>query len=342
MRRRAFAGHVGMAVIAAALCAGCGRIDVDLSSSPKTVQVGEPVTFDVAVMNRSTCPLGNVTALLFPFIPKNLLINRIEDPDVRRTVSDAVEAFCTGGTFDIPGSGGCQIANGEIICEIGDTAGNVARETLATTTMLTANGNEHVTCETNGTQLVCHIPQSMAEMGEHLAGDATANSLSPLVCGAGPGGQLGACFTLKLDPGETKNGQIVLTPTDPVMGRNWILAFAVKNQGVCKGGPKGTPCRDDSDCGTSTCGDGLCSGGARSGFGCDVDTVTDCPGDECVACSVPPDGQLLSNVACTTTNVDASAAPAPTLSPRGIAAAVALLLGVAYLAFRRMGTRTDS
>jgi hypothetical protein len=81
----------------------------------------------------------------------------------------------------------------------------------------------------------------------------------------------------------------------------------------------------------------MCSGGSNDGRGCDV--AGDCTGGDCVACTVPPDGQVLSNVACTSTNV-ANVALAPTLSRPGMAAAVLLLIGVAYLALRRTNAPT--
>ena len=339
MDRKAFATRVGTTVIVAALCAGCSNIDVDLSSSPSAVGIGQPVTFNVAVMNRSTCPVGNVTALLVPFVPRNLLIDRIPDPQVRKTLSDAVDAFCGGGTFDIPGSGGCQIANGELTCTGDDTSGNTTSGAQVTATMLSTDTNGDITCETDGVHVTCHIPLSMVAMGEQIGADSTANSLGPLVCGTGPGGRLGACFTVKLDPSETKSGQLIMTPTNGGLTRNWILAVAAKNHGVCKTGTKGVPCSSDTDCSgmSNTCGSGMCSGGSNDGFGCDV--AGDCTGGSCVACTVPPDGQILANVACTATNV-LRPQLAPTLSPAGMAAAVVLLLGVAYLALRRSITPT--
>ena len=338
MDRTDFVTRVGVAVMVAALCGGCSRIDVDLSSSPSTVRVGDPVTFDVALMNRSTCPIGNVTALLVPFVPRNLLIDRIQDPAVRNTLSNALDAFCNGGTFDIPGSGGCQISNGELICMANDTTGGTGGAP-ATATMLSTDSNGSITCETDGSRITCHIPLSIAAMGEQIGADSVGNSLSPLVCGTGPGGRLGACFTVKLDPGETKTGQLMMTPFDGGPTRNFILATATKNQGVCKTGTKDAPCSTNADCAgmSNTCGSGICSGGTNDGLGCDV--AGDCTGGSCVACTVPPDGQILSNLACTSTNV-VRPQLAPMLSPSGIAAVVVLLLGVAYVALRRTVTPT--
>ncbi len=336
MDRTNVATRVAVAVMVAALCAGCSRIDVDLSSSPSTVRTGDPVTFDVALMNRSTCPVGNVTALLVPFVPRNLLINQITDPAVRNALSNALDAFCNGGTFDIPGSGGCQIANGELICMGGDTTGNSTGGAPATATMLSTDTDGSITCETDGSRITCHIPLSMAGMGEQIGASSVGNSLSPLVCATGPNGRLGACFTLKLDPNETKSGQIIMTPLDGGLTRNFILAFATKNQGVCKTGLKDVPCSANADCAgmSNTCGSGICSGGTNDGHGCDV--AGDCPGagGSCVACTVPPDGQVLANLACTSTNV-VRPELAPTLSRPGIAAVIVLLLGVGYLALRR-------
>ena len=63
---------------------------------------------------------------------------------------------------------------------------------------------------------------------------------------------------------------------------------------------------------SNTCGDGICVGGTRNGFGCDTaDGNGDCPNmGTCSACEVADDGQILSGVACTTTAVAAHAAPA--------------------------------
>ena len=332
MERKTFATRV-VAAIAAAMCSGCSRIDVDLTSAPRGAHIGEPVTFTVTLRNRSTCPLGNVTALLLPFIPRDRLINRITDPETRQTVSAAVDAFCSGGTFDIPGSGGCQIINGDLFCTVAGDASNLTVG-AQTETVLSTDTVGSVTCATDGSSLTCHIPQAMVQMGEQVGADAVANSMSPLICAPGPNGRLGACFTTKLDPNETKTGQLMFTPTQGGFYRNFILAFATKNHGVCHGSNR--PCGDNSDCtGMVTCESGICS---NDGFGCS--SSEDCPaGGTCDPCTVPDDGQLLSNVACTLTSV-VVVTPAPTLSRWGIGAAVMLLFGVAYLTVRRTAART--
>lgn len=339
MNRTDLATRLAVAVMVAALCAGCSRIDVDLSSFPSSVRVGDPVTFDVSLMNRSTCPVGGVTALLVPFVPRNLLINQISDPAVRNALSDALDAFCNGGTFDIPGTGNCQIANGELICMGDNSTGNSTAGPAATATMLSTDTNGNITCETDGSHITCHIPLSMAGLGEQIGADSAGTSLSPLVCGTGPNGRIGACFTLKLDPAETKTGQLIMTPLDGGLTRNFILAFATRNQGVCKTGVKGVPCSVNADCAgmSNTCSPGMCSGGTNDGRGCDV--VGDCPGTgtSCVACAVPDDGQILSNLACTSTSI-VRPEEAPALSRGGIAAVIVLLLGVGCLALRRTPT----
>ena len=344
MGRRALTTQLIVAITATALCAGC-RIDVGLNSSPPTVRIGQPVTFDVTLTNRSTCPVGNVTALLFPFIPKDQRISQISDPVERQALSDAVDAFCTGGNYNPGGMSSCQIVNGELICEAGDTTGDTTGTTQSEMTMLSSEEGD-VTCSTDGSQVTCRVPPSIVQMGEQLGassgGDATAGSLSPVICAAGPNGNLGACFTAKLDVNETKTGQIVIPANESGIVRNWIIAFATKNNGVCKAGAgtKGVPCENSSDCpGAAACGAGLCSGGANDGFGCDTATAgTDCPGGgTCNLCTTTPEeGEVLSGLACTTTDVTGQTAPV--MSRWGMAAVVVLLLGVGYAAFRR--TRT--
>ncbi len=333
MRRLGLLSKLALGLALAALCAGCG-IDVDLTSTPATVHVGEPVTFDIAMTNRSSCPVGNVTAILVPFVPKDFLISRISDPNQQAQASAAADAFCTGGDYTVPGGmAECQIIDGEIICMVGgDTSGS----TSAASAVMTTVGGDEIHCDTNASGVTCHIPPSIAGMGEHMAADSssetTANSLSPVVCGIGPNGHAGACFTLKLDAGETKTGQLVFTPIYGGTLHNWTVAFSTKNNGVCKTA-KNVPCEDINDCpGQTDCLPGICVGGDLDGYGCNSNG--DCEtGGVCSPCTTPEDGQVLSGLACTTT--DAIGYRAPAMSPWALAFAALVLLAMGYLGFRQ-------
>lgn len=318
----------GVAVLLVSALAGCA-IDVDLASSPPVAQVGDPVTFDVSVRNRATCPVGGVVAVLVPFIPRNFFINQIPDPDLRAALSAFVDAFCSGEDVDPPdGAGGCRIENGDLIC---DMIPAISLPPLPATAVADSGGVP-ITCESDGSKVTCRFPRAIIEQAQQASSQASPGVLQ---CVAGDAAAV--CGALLLDPGETKSAQVVLDVPRGGPLRNWVVAFPTVQGGVCDGGLLANrPCDDDDDCvgPTNDCQPSICDGGDRDGFGCASDG--DCTGGgDCVECDIPDDGQLLSGVACTDTAATATAAPAA--SPWGLAFAVVLLgaIGLATLRRRR-------
>jgi hypothetical protein len=303
----------------ALLLGGCA-IDVDLSSSPSVATVGQTVTFDIAVRNRSTCPVGGVVAVLVPFIPRDFFISQIPDPDLRQELSAFVDAFCSGENVTIPGDvgGSCRIENGELICEFQPAM--TLSGTLPETAFAVTQAGDAVTCSSDGVHISCRFPHAL--VAQAMAQAATSEpSLGALQCVAGSNAAV--CGALLLDPDETKTAQVQLTVPRPGMLRNWIVSLPTVDAGVCTAGlVRRRPCNDDGDCTGmgNTCGSGVCGGGTRDGFGCNADS--DCGGGTCTTCDVSDDGQVLSGVACTTTAISATAAPA--LSPLALLAVVML------------------
>jgi hypothetical protein len=329
---RARTACANLTLVALLAVGGCA-IDVDLTSTPSAVPLGGTVTFDIAVTNRSTCPVGGVVAILFPFIPRDLLIDRIEDDELREQLSAFVDAFCTGADVELPdGAGGCRLEDGELFCEIDPTLtlpGAAAQTAVAST----ASGDE-VTCGTDGQKITCRFPRRIVDMA--MAQQVSDESFGDLQCATLDG--IAACGALLLDPNETKSNQVQLETTRVGVLRNWIIAFPTVQGGVCTGGllPR-RPCEDDvDDCpgALSVCGSGICEGGTEEGFGCNSDA--DCDGDgECIDCDIPDeDEQVLSGVACTTTASQVEAAP--TASGLGLLAMVVSLFTIGRIALRNL------
>jgi hypothetical protein len=320
--------------LAAAMLAGCA-IDVDLSSTPSTQNVGQPVTFDVSVRNRTTCPVGGVIAVLVPFIPRNFIINQIPDPDLRAALSALVDAFCSGADVTPPdGAGTCRLEDGELICDLipqMSLPGPFAEAAVATT-----DSGDDVTCASDGHRITCRFPHAVVEqaMAQAAQSEPSIGSLQCVPCA-----NVAVCGALLLDPNETKTAQVQMTVTRPGVLHNWVVSFATVRGGVCTAGLlRNRPCSDDSDCPgmANTCGDGICVGGTRNGFGCDTaDGNADCPNQgTCSACEVADDGQILSGVACTTTAVAAHAVPAA--SPWTLFVMAALLGVIGTTTIRRL------
>jgi hypothetical protein len=319
-------------MLAALLALGGCAIDVDLTSTPSAVPLGGTVTFDIAVTNRATCPVGGVVAILFPFIPRDLLIDHIQDEQLREHLSAFVDAFCTSTDTELPdGVGGCRLEDGELFCELEPSLtlpGPVAQSAVAST----ASGDQ-VTCGTDGQKITCRFPRRIVEMA--MAQQVSDESIGGLQCTTLDG--IAACAALLLDPDETKSDQVQLATTRPGILRNWIIAFPTVQGGVCTGGIlRRRPCDEDSDCpgGTNLCGSGICDGGDDKGFGCN--DSSDCDGGgTCVDCDIPDDDeQVLSGVACTTTASQVEAAP--TASGLGLLAMVISLCTVGAVALRNL------
>jgi len=314
-----------------AVVGGC-TVNVDLTTSPASLLVDQPVTFDVKVSNETTCPVGEVRAFVFPFIPKDTFIDRIEDAQVREALRELVDLFCTDRLPALPlgASAQCGEIAGDIVCTLQPgSMGTVG--SLEQTPLFTATEGDDVTCEAVGTAIVCRIPRSMIDAAVAASTNVPEGSFTCL-----PIDGAVVCMTPKLNVGATKMAQFELTPGTPGVLRNWVFAVAGKDDGVCKTGTARTPCDDDTDCGgaVDSCGSGMCSGGDNDGFGCDADG--DCPnGGECVECEAV-DGLLLPGLACTTT---AAAGPAPAMAPWALGVAGVALAGIAGFRLHRTRRR---
>jgi hypothetical protein len=319
--------RVSFLALAAVLFGGCA-IDVDLSSSPSSVAIGQPVNFDVSVRNRTTCPVGGVVAVLVPFVPKDYLISQIQDPMVRQELSDFVDAFCSGMNVQPPdGSANCRIENGELICDLTPSA--TLPGPLPETAVATTEGGAEISCGSDGTKITCRFPSTILDQAQEATSEESLGALQCI-----DNGTYAACGALLLDPNESKSAQVQLIVPRAGILHNFVGSFATVRGGVCTAGlVKGRPCNDDSDCTGmgNTCGTGICDGGSRDGFGCNIDD--DCDGGSCIACELPNDGQVLSGVACTTTVAGVEGAPA--VSPWGLAAIVVVLAGIGMVTIRR-------
>jgi len=318
-------GGATFGMVLGALCSGC-VIDVDLESSPDLANIGTPIRFDIGVTNRSVCPVGNVTAVLFPFIVKDSIINRIQDPELRELLRDFANALCSGQDPTLLSVGtSCELVTGDLICSLQRQTPGGTQERVA---LLSTDKGDEVTCEAAGSTVTCRIPKAILDMGAQAV--ATASTVGTLPCQQIDG--IVVCFTLRLDPNETKAGGVEIAVDKSGTLRNFIIAAAGKDDGVCASGLiKGVPCDDDGDClgPMPRCGEGMCIGGTRDGFGCD--DVTYCPGGtECRACGTT-NGDIFAGLACTETVVGT---PTPTVSPWGLGAAAILLTGIGCLSLR--------
>lgn len=332
------AGWVRLACLALALGGSGCAIDVDLTSTPTEVTNGATVDFDISVRNRTTCPVGGVVAVMVPFVPKDLLIDEIEDPQLREALSEFVDAFCTGADVTPPdGSADCRLEDGELICDI--DPGQVFTGQSSYSAVVKTSGGEDVTCGGDGEKLTCRFPRHLVQTA--MAQQTTAN-LSPGALQCDTLGDVVVCGALVLDPNETKSDDISLVAAGNGVMRNWVVSFATVRGGVCSAGilprvPCDEPGSTDSDCPAlnKACGSGICVGGSDAGFGCN--SGADCDSNVCDPCEIDGDGQVLSGVACSTTLVD-PVKVAPAASTWGLLAMIASLgaLALGGLRLRRM------
>jgi len=334
-------GRIAILFLGASIALSGCVIDVDLSSEPKVVAPGEPVRFDVQVTNRANCPVGRVVSFLVPFVPRNYFIDKIQNEEARRILTDATDAFCLGRSYDFPGvEAGCRIDDGELICEIdGRDIPEIFFAQESAVRPDTAGGDE-ITCEGSGGSVLCHVPESMYVDLLNAASAETEASSSPFECQMQPSGIV-RCFVLGLDAGETKSDHISVAPEEVGTYRNWILSFANIAGGVC--GPAAfrpnLPCDEVfTPCALGgACLPGICTAGPNAGYGCNPANPVQCP-SSCTLCQLPDDGEVFSGVACTTATA-AFPVGAPALSWWGLVTGLGTLLGVGALPFVRAHRR---
>lgn len=335
----------GWAAILAGIAAASGiglsgcQIDVDLTAMPLTVSPGEEVDIKVKVTNRFNCPVGGVTAIVIPFVPRGTLINQIPDPDIRDRVQRFVDDFCAPGEFDLDFRNGseafCEREGGDLVCHV-DPGFNVEipgglQENLD---LGISEGNDQVRCQSEGGGITCRIPkvvldeaqETLEQQGEQL----------PLVCV--PAGPIWICVSLQLSPGEMQMDDFKLTAGPLGTFHHFVVAFATQAGGVCRTGIPRLACDDDDDCDLGLiqgeCEIGICSGSSTSlnGRGCDPNVSSQCTNGTCTVCGELSGEGLLTGVACETTVV---AAPAPILSHVALVTLAGALLAFAVFVLRR-------
>ena len=319
---------------------GC-ELDVDLTATEQ-VQLGGTIDLKLKVTNESNCPVGLVTAIVIPNIPRNILIDQIPDAELREHVSDAFDEFCSSGDVDVPDGAEafCQREGSDVVCTI-DLGDGVdipigAQESLV---VGEPSDNTEIVCTSNGDQVTCRIPQGVLEAAAEI-GEQGGEQI-PLICGSlGP---IFICTALALNPGEMQMKEFQVPANFNGVVRHFALAFPEVDNGVCRGGAlPGAPCEDDSGCpgfgmfvAPGVCKPGICmnsSTNSENNRGCDPAIAADCdsPGT-CTTCN-NGSGNLLSGVACDVTAVGAAA---PAMSMWGyVATALALCVASMFMLLR--------
>jgi hypothetical protein len=297
---------------------GC-TVDIDLTTSPDTVPFGGEVTFDVKVTNVSACPVGDISAIILPFVEPNS--GTAEDDSL-------LDALCSGTLpgGDFPSGVECSVQGDMVVC--GPSGPEDPVEGPEETLFESGTGANMFRCVRRGDSLTCRLPVAAAEI---LAEQAA----SPLSCSAV--GPMAFCSANELDVGEMQSDSFVLAANTPGHVRNLAFVIANDDAGVCKTGSPGVPCSVDADCSGmgNSCGGGICSGssgGAKDGFGCSIGNAGDCPGGTCTACGPPSGGDLSAGIACTETSVGVEA---PAMSAWMLALTAAALPIATVLAQRR-------
>lgn len=348
-----------LALSASLLANGC-TFDVKLGATPDTVQIGQPVNFDVTVTNNSNCPVGVPVAILIPFVPKDHLISKIDDDDFREFLSEAVDDFCTEGDLFEPPPGAeasCDFADGDLVCTMSGF-GDIPLAPQANVAVNGGSKEQEVSCESDGGTITCRVPRALVEMAQEAGEQPQEGILDTLGCFEE--GPIVICVGLALPPGGSATGNVELVIDEPGVYRNWVVAFPTVNDGVCSGGQfiqqPFVPCESGApsleNClfgGLGECLGGICVGdddddAAPNIFGDDDDDVgfgcnnflgqgagaglTTCDCEEC-------DDGLGVDIACTTVTASFSA-PAPAMSTLGLAAMALALFAVAAAGLRRV------
>lgn len=318
---------VGMVVCGLTALAGCG-VQVDLTSTPSQVTQGQPVNFTLKVTNPSKCPVGNVEAALIPFFPVEE-ISLSSDPSIDTALHEGLQGLCTNQPFQIPGYD-CNFVSGDLVCN------PTSPDTTAPTSgpiPLSSPASDILSCEHQGSQVVCKIRPLSQTMGASVSGNTIAlPACVPL------GNDYVICLFGDLAPGASSTTDIAVPAGRPRLRLDNFFVAEAGEQGVCKDGSRaGQPCNEDADCtggSMGSCATGICIDNTTQATGNGCATNMDCGMNEtCTQCR--PNQQNLTDIAlaCTQTDVLASA-PAPVMSRWGLAAAVIALLGVAMVGLR--------
>jgi hypothetical protein len=300
MQERKFRG-LGVAIaLAMVVVSGCA-IEVTLTG-PSTAGSGTPVQMDLGLRNASQCPVGEIEAIVFAFIPEDEIEIESDDEGLEELLRELFSALCRGTSFELPDGFVCRVEGEGIICE-DDTA--LSTPGGGSATVSTPRGTI-LTCQRSAGSVQCQGPAL-------LTGANTVSAAQTILCA-----QLGDtafCGVDVLAPGQSIGEQLTFTaPTEP--GTYFSLAFGGSFAGgVCMDGSNvGQACSDDTDCPAGTadnCGSGICVDDVTeaTGAGCNVDGDCD-TGESCVACQTTDLDGLFLPIACFETQVASLTAPA--------------------------------
>jgi hypothetical protein len=371
LRRRYGTADIGrvLGVTLLVLASGCAVLDVDLTTTPDIARPGDPVTFDVTLTNRSSCPLETSVAIIIPFIQaENFLTeffgaSRSRVPEIEG-LFELLESFfdelCSGGDPAPPTvpavTSSCDMTSDAVVCQLSMP---LPQHAGGTGSASFAGLGDSLQCELSDGTLRCQLRIPLAAPG--APADAVNNAIVPaLTCvrieevddpllEAEFAGTDALCFLGSLPdvdglgPNAMANGQIVLPARGAGRVRNLVIAIGDNedDMGVCKDGSadEGQPCDLESmtDCPGSSCGEGICEGGGNDGLGCDTSTaMMDCPGGSCVECDDLAEDSFLP-IDCTEMII--SAQPAPVMSTWMLAGLAVVLALFGTLWLRRRAVR---
>lgn len=289
------------------LSSGCG-LNLTLTATPSSPQVGQSVTFNLSVENPSVCPIGGAQTYVVPFVPLSEFDFDAEAPDINNELIQFFDAVCTGGTADLPSVGViCRIEGTVIICEIDTAVEAPIMEVVSRSVATTPAGD--ITCSRTGARVTCRIPQP--QLGS-AAQSAQASVFAPtMVCDTSSLPFIAFCESPLIGPGATSEGSFAAVASEGGVVRS--LAISVPDtSGVCRDLQAGNsvPCSGSGGCtgGADTCHNRICVGGTDAGRGCEF--ASDCAGSgECTDCFQDSSEGVSLGVACNQIVVGAAAAP---------------------------------
>jgi hypothetical protein len=227
------------------LLSGCA-LDIQFTSSPDTVMVGQQVTYDIKVTNVTACPLGPTSFTVIP------LLSSEEEALIDEELAERIEL---------------TVAD---VCEM-----RLPEEPPEAVMALAADPHRLET-------LRADLQAQLAAPGRALGGGATSVTITCEPMTRPDGIDFFECSVGPLAPGEMATTQIMLTATAAGVFRN--IAFnAVRGARFCDDGANaGMHCVADAECPEAKCLGGRCEGGDNDGYGCAM--PDDCPKGECIDC----------------------------------------------------------
>src|SRR5262245_8200619 len=257
------------------LASGCTVLDVDMTTTPEVVKPGQPVTFNVKLTNRSSCPLDTSVAVIFPFIQAEHFLTELLGAPVSQApeldglleiVREFFDELCAGGDPTLPTfsdvTTSCDLGSGAILCRLLMPLPEAHSGSSGSASLV---ASDNLQCELDDGTIRCQLriplPPAAATAGAvnnqlvQALNCVPIDEIDDLII-AGELGDAGAlCFlgTLPdpdgLGPNEMATGQVSLPASGAGRVRNLVIAIADNEEtlGVCKDGPnEGDACEIDS------------------------------------------------------------------------------------------------